>query len=351
MRSSGKAELSQQENNLVRLGTANSRFASTDDVQEHERIDYWRSICGGLLGTFELEDYTRRDFSSRIEVTTVGDLKIGSFHGVSQTFNRSDRHLESDTCDDYLLLLESNKTHQCIQGDHTRTGTGGMVLIDIKRQYRSAHREGLDVVGFFLPRETIERLHPRVRHCGGVSIDASHSSFPVVACFLRAMAEHGAFLSFNAATRMASIAIDIIGSTFAGTHGQADATRNASLLWRAQAYISQHLEVSGLTLQDVSGALKVSLRRLHQVAADEGISLVDWMWERRLLRARSLLVDAPNHVSIQLVASRCGFVDQAHFSRRFKQRFGLAPSELRRTYINAVGSSSRPLDDQQVASR
>ena len=52
-----------------------------------------------------------------------------------------------------------------------------------------------------------------------------------------------------------------------------------------------------------------------------------WLLERRLQYAAAMLRDREQQVG--QVALRCGFEDLSHFSRSFKQRFGLTPSAYR----------------------
>lgn len=52
-----------------------------------------------------------------------------------------------------------------------------------------------------------------------------------------------------------------------------------------------------------------------------------WLLERRLQYAAAMLRDREQQVT--QVALRCGFEDLSHFSRSFKQRFGLPPSDYR----------------------
>ena len=50
----------------------------------------------------------------------------------------------------------------------------------------------------------------------------------------------------------------------------------------------------------------------------------------RLQNARKLLVESD--LPIGLLANRCGFQDSSYFSRRFKRKFGILPSQFRRVH-------------------
>ncbi|MCX8254062.1 MAG: helix-turn-helix domain-containing protein [Beijerinckiaceae bacterium] len=314
-------------------------------MPEKDRLDYWQHVLGELIGGFELREYDSRNFSSRFAVSAMGDLKFGHFTGVSQTIDRKPQLIKRTDTDDYIVLLESSKLFNIEQNGRQHSGRDSMVLIDITRPYHASHPEEMDVIDVFIPRRVMERALGPARQAAGLSIDSSQPSFPVIMSFLRSLAQHGSSLDPAAAARMSAFAVDLIASAFAEKLGQ-DPSRNvggAVILYRAQAYIAEHLGVSGLGISEVASQVGISVRRLHQIAADEGISLVDWMWERRLERARSMLID-PAHIttSVGSIAYQCGFVDQAHFSRRFRQRFGLAPSDWRASGAPARGGLKPP---------
>ncbi len=62
--------------------------------------------------------------------------------------------------------------------------------------------------------------------------------------------------------------------------------------------------------------------------ASFGTSPASWVRERRLLRARELLLDTTGPISE--IANATGFADQSHLTRHFTRRFGASPGALRR---------------------
>jgi AraC-like DNA-binding protein len=60
---------------------------------------------------------------------------------------------------------------------------------------------------------------------------------------------------------------------------------------------------------------------------------MEWVWGRRLQRSREQLADpALAARAVSEIAYAQGFSDCAHFSRRFKARFGQSPSDYRRGF-------------------
>ena len=67
-----------------------------------------------------------------------------------------------------------------------------------------------------------------------------------------------------------------------------------------------------------------------------GVTPHTYILNRKLDRAKSLLQEGR---SVSWVAEECGFCDHAHLSRRFKERFGIRPSELCDTSARAHPSN------------
>lgn len=103
-----------------------------------------------------------------------------------------------------------------------------------------------------------------------------------------------------------------------------------ALVWRTRELISQQLDNAALCPSSLASQLHVSLRRLQEVFQVQGTTLTSSIWDMRLDFARGLLLAAlSQRESVSTIAYRAGFSDLAHFSRRFKQRYGLSPSEFR----------------------
>lgn len=100
----------------------------------------------------------------------------------------------------------------------------------------------------------------------------------------------------------------------------------------ALAYIRANLSDPELGAERVAAALFVSRRRLYQMF-DDGQGVSERIRGLRLDRAKELLADPVSGArGIADVAKDCGFVSAAHFSRTFRQAFGLTPGQYRQRH-------------------
>ncbi|UMY18637.1 acetamidase/formamidase family protein [Methylobacterium organophilum] len=112
----------------------------------------------------------------------------------------------------------------------------------------------------------------------------------------------------------------------------ADASSSrVALLQRLYATIERRLGAASLSVAEIAQSEGISERYVQKLFEGSGDSFSQYLRERRLQRAWHDLVDpACGAVSISEIAYRYGFSDSAHFSRLFRERFGLPPRELRR---------------------
>lgn len=99
---------------------------------------------------------------------------------------------------------------------------------------------------------------------------------------------------------------------------------------RAQAYILQNLRDPALDVGQVAGAFHCSKRYLHKVFANKRTTISECIWKPRLEGCRA---DLQNPVmagrSMTDIAFSWGFNNYTHFSRKFKEAFGMPPRGVR----------------------
>jgi AraC-like DNA-binding protein len=104
---------------------------------------------------------------------------------------------------------------------------------------------------------------------------------------------------------------------------------------RAERFIEQNLLDPNLSPEMVAANQAISLRQLSRSFAD-GPGVAATIVRARLDYADRLLRDpSQTAIGISDIAYRCGFVSPAHFSRAYKTRHGITPSDARHTAIIA----------------
>lgn len=99
---------------------------------------------------------------------------------------------------------------------------------------------------------------------------------------------------------------------------------------RATAFIDANLADPGLSVAQVAQALNLSQRHLGRVFAARGSSMAEHIQQARLIRAAELLAGAEGErLGIAEIGRCAGFVSASHFSRAYRARYGITPSQAR----------------------
>ena len=98
----------------------------------------------------------------------------------------------------------------------------------------------------------------------------------------------------------------------------------------AKAHILVHLSDPFISPKTISKEMGFSIRYLHWIFKQGDETVSQYIMRKRIELAQALLGSSANSFfSITEVAFMCGFNDSTHFSRRFKQQVGLAPTNYR----------------------
>jgi len=100
-----------------------------------------------------------------------------------------------------------------------------------------------------------------------------------------------------------------------------------------KSYVTQHLADPDLGAEQIARAMFISVRQLYKLWETEPGPLGQWIIECRLDAARQDLTSRRGrNQTIAAVARRWGFADSTHFSRRFRQAYGMSPREWRHVH-------------------
>ncbi len=97
-----------------------------------------------------------------------------------------------------------------------------------------------------------------------------------------------------------------------------------------QQFIRDNLADPDLSPDKIASIYGMSRRSLYTMFLDAGNTPAAFMLSTRLVAAVAMFENqAWRNRSVTEVALECGFADMSHFSRVFRQRFGMSPSEWR----------------------
>ncbi len=105
---------------------------------------------------------------------------------------------------------------------------------------------------------------------------------------------------------------------------------NVDALYKVRDLLLKDLQQT-FSLDELSQKIGSNRNKLNeQFRLVFGDTVFNWLREQRLQKARQLLSNETTF-SVQIISEMSGYNSQAQFSRAFKQRFGISPSEFRQS--------------------
>ncbi|ASK34588.1 hypothetical protein CEK62_09420 [Alcanivorax sp. N3-2A] len=307
---------------------------ATSDADHRDGYDFWRQTVFYDFEADTPDDDQKATFQARAAglvgpesaVFWYRSNRLGGHRGASRC-----RHADYD---DFTLglVLQGQRRHRLDSGEVLVAGPGDLFVYDPTRPCRvnwSDHR-GIHLTLprqsllplFALDRMPFPLLLERLRQ-GPMSAFLRSHLMHLALTGGRLSATHQALLLEQ--TRDLAIAALSAASRMPTEEAAPDATYLAARRLMARRLDDPDLDPAGL-----ARALGCSRATLYRLFSRHGVTVAGCLREARLRKAHRLLTSAPQHITIAELAARCGFLDQTGFSRLFRQRFGLRPSDLRR---------------------
>jgi AraC-like DNA-binding protein len=253
-----------------------------------------------------------------------------SAHGVkaSRVVQRS-YDVDSIKC---ILQLDGHSSFEQ-DGKSYAFGPKSWIVYDPTRPYQLNNRSRISQLLLQVPRTNfssaaLERLSaPHVFRDDPVGVPR------VVAAFARSTMDEIATFDELAGSRVGDT-LARLATTMIATDGD-DANSESCTLRilraRVKAYIENNLSRSNLDIEEIAQRMGCSRRYIFRAFQAADTTPSQYIWDLRLERTREHLTTGSfRGGSISEIAFACGFSSTAHFSRAFRKRYGMSPSEARR---------------------
>ncbi|MCJ2096011.1 helix-turn-helix domain-containing protein [Methylobacterium sp. J-072] len=307
----------------------------------HTRFNRWLELLEEQRLPLEQKQLDAAPFEAKLEIATLGPLTMTR---VSEGPLRSEatpsaiRRLGDEGCISVGFTLAGERTVH--QRDRASTQRQGDLVVIEHQPTVMTTSPGNQSLYLKMPRERLESVLGPAHRYAALTIGADLATAILATSFFEELTRMHHQLDPVTVARMGSIGVDLIVASIAERMAQ-DVPLPLSgsvLVQRAKAHIEANLGDPNLDPRHLAAAVGVSLRRLEELFEERDQQVSDWIWQRRLEVAADRLADpACTHLTLGTLAGGCGFSNRTQFSRRFKDRFGLAPGEFR----HAVGLGGR----------
>lgn len=308
---------------------------NTASVRPAEQFSFYReAICQAFMHLTP-EKPERPGFAAHVQSVPLGAMVMNRVTFPAHTVRRLPSDIAaSDRRCFYLNLKLAGRCRIVQDGRELCLSSGQVGIFDSDQPFALLHDGGpaLGVASFKVPADVLaDRLGPslpirptRLSDDPALGMLIVESARVLNASALRLPPAEAATLS--------GVLLDLVA--LALSRGGRDRAREAGAFADAtmlalQRAIGERLREPGLTVAAVAAAVGISERYVHKLLARSGTSFAELVMARRLDGAAAELRSARAGRDIGSVAFEWGFADLSHFTRRFKQRFGMRPRDWR----------------------
>lgn len=327
-----------------------TRVLTTDAAPLREATDYWRDVICDTYVQLDCEPRLldpKGPFFGEVRQNKISTIDVSTVNASPQHVLRT-RSLVSRSSEDYFIVpIQTCGRSRAVQdGRCAELETGDFAIVDSTRPYELHYPEGLHLMTLKVPRTLLMAHTPNAEQLTAMCIPGGRGAgrllFDVVSALLVNVGE----LETVAHDAVSTSIVELLGAGLRTLRRTPPAPPNALSryhLERVLAHARRHLHDPGLSVQSTAAALQMSVSTLYRVFESQQQTLSEWIWCQRLDHCRRDLSDPElRHLAITQIAYRWGFSDSAHFSRAFKQAFGLRPRDFRQQAAGRTAGDHPP---------
>ena len=252
-----------------------------------------------------------RHFDADIRVGQLGPLRFAQLTCRGSSLDRMPAGDVSEAAGFTLIVQMAGHGHLAQFGQHAELAPGDIALFENSAPHRHHIRADSTVLLLRMPTQALRTHLPSPGQFCGRRIAAGSGMTDVVA----------------------SLAQNFCAQALGGLPANIQECLSRQLLENialARLFIEQNLGDPDLGPHTVARALNVSARYLRMIFAREGECISSYVLRRRLEETARQLADPRwRGRSICQIAFTWGFNSAPHFSRSFRERFGMPPREYR----------------------
>ncbi|MEV6026356.1 helix-turn-helix domain-containing protein [Streptomyces sp. NPDC052036] len=302
---------------------------STRNLAPGDRVAAWQRALSQVFVDVEVTVERGRSWSGELAAERLGALQIATEEFGPGTILRSARSVAADHRAHILVRQQLDGTAIVLQDGRTaEVLPGRLTFHDARRPFRIVLPQRQRARILMMPRALLRLEEGQLSALTATVVDeAGQGAAALLLPVLRGLVEEVTRATTARREQLARVAAELLATVAVEQVGR----RPEPTLWeRITMSVQARLGEPGLGPQDIADQHGVSLRYLHRLFQSHGTTVNAWVRTRRLAAAREELArPGAAHSSIATVAARWGFTSASHFSRAFRDTFGMSPAQWR----------------------
>jgi len=313
-----------------------------EELPVTDSVEFLRERMLNAPVPLALEPHPDADVIVRSRVADLGSVHLLSTKAQGGDVLRSPRLARDGTPPSLMVSVIDHGTAMVVRSEGVTTlHAGDIGLYTTDESYRITFSPGAHRHTFQVPLDELGLDRRLIADQLSSAIRPDRATTAAVSAFLRSAARSAPQASAAEQAVLHRPTVDLVRLLLTrpvlGTPTGREAAA-MSLATRVEEHVKARLGDPTLSARSVADVFSISERYVYAILARRGLDLGDLIREKRLQGAARMLENpAFAMTTIAAVAHRCGFSDHSHFSRSFRERFGVTPSEWRRDALARHG--------------
>ena len=308
---------------------------STAAVPTEQRVEYWLDVICAMYVQLECDLPTDRTLFGDIEFSRLGSLDLTLLRSNATRVRRTQSQISRSGEDCCLVQLQREGSGTVLQdGRVASLNPGDFVLYDCGRPYELVfHGDHHEVIVLRVPRAQLEPHVGNLSELTATTVSGGGAAGHLLLSMVETLRRDIDQLHRSSAIGVSEAITSIVAAglrSLPGANARKPSNLSAYHVARVKAFVLEHLRDPELSVATVALAMKLSPDHLSRLFRGEAVPLSRLIWQQRLDACRRELADPRlAERSVSEVAYSWGFNDAAHFSRSFREHFGVSPRDWR----------------------
>jgi AraC family transcriptional regulator, positive regulator of tynA and feaB len=304
------------------------RSRSTSGFAPAQQIKVWSDTLTDLCGHFDVDCLEALSFEGRINYTTVSTLTLCQIEASRHRLVHSVSRAQPGSHPFIKVLFQTyGISHFEQNGRQIDLMPGDCLVYDVSCPHTIVSPSLTRHEVVIIPKQLLQERGLRSTRVPARKLCARSGIARIAHSVVHAVFGEAAELSSESAIGVADSLTDLLLLLLRENASMVDRIGPEAMYVRAQFFVREHLRDPNLSIGQISAALGCTKRYLHILFSVRGTTITDYIRHARLQNCRQEL-EARAGKSVTDVALSWGFSSLPHFSRVFRQHFGIVPSAI-----------------------
>ncbi len=316
------------------LSTLDGARFCTEDLPERQRLEWLREVVGKEYANVEITPpNSGKLYNDLLLYPWRSGVRLSPIRSNPCALERLRQEPSDVTHDCYFAVVLTSGQYRLQQGNReVYLRPGEMSLYDATQPHRIEIPSRFSKILISIPRHKLDDRVSNVRDLTASRIPSTQGVGALTSRMIQAIVEHLGEFEKDHFLELTDQVLDLFAmSVNQINRGSVNLSRHRKLtLNRVKRYINEYLCDYDLNPAAIAQATGLSVRYINDLFSDEDTSMMRYLMRQRLHLCRRYLLSCQyKDVPISGIAMRCGFKNMAHFSRAFKNVYGVTPREFR----------------------